>query len=1111
MNTSFPQDRSLFSAPSAQADASVQLPWAGTGAQPAMAIAFAALLVFYRTQSQDILCIKVLPGEGQEGFYACARFGASDTLGVAWAGFTQSAGYAVPPDNVPVLDLLLCEASLPDSATQAHAQQPVLRYRLQQPTPDQSQLHLTLQYPQQLLAPLTATDFLEKIGLIMVALADQPQVAINALALGTASSARLIPNIALPLPAHAFATVAATFFAVAERHAEQPAIVGNDQRYTYGFLKDQTIGLMNQLQRAGVAVGDVVCIHGASCPGTIASILAVLGVGGVLVIIDHLLPDERKKLIADISQARFTIAVGAQGADTVLPSNALHTEDWPRPTRQMPAVSQAPLAEAAPQASAYIFFTSGSSGVPKGVLGTHLGLSHFLDWQRSNFPMGPGHRTAQLTALSFDVVLRDLLYPLTSGACIHIPRRDTLLDARKMLAWLEQERITAMHCVPSLMRAWLLADTGKQPFKHLQTIFFAGEPLSDALLRRFQAAASPNTQITNLYGPTETTLAKLFNRIEHIEDGIQPVGNAQPGVDVVILKDRQTLCGLWETGEIAIRTPYRSNGYFQNPALTQEVFVPNPLRQDPQDLVYLTGDLGRYRSDGKVEIFGRIDAQIKIRGVRIEPNEIESCILSLPGMKDAAVTTRVGASGDKVLLAVVVPQSMDGFDTVEQARLLREQLKERLHDAMVPARIVFQQSLPYLPNGKLDRKSIGAIEFGVVAASAGKAASPLQMDDKLASVVAGIEEALGIQIDDLDKSFVDLGGDSLSFIRVSMVVEDTIGWLPDGWEQLPLRKLTAQAKEASRHFNSAGSTIVARALCIVMVLVEHFQLLAVASPTTALFVISGWSLGKYQLTRVLKENIVTPILRTVLYITIPATLLTAFTLLKNTRSLDWPTMLMVNNYSSKFWVDGGYWFINVLVHSFCVLALLFAIPQVRQRFRQNTYGAAIAATLVCMLMAAVGHVLQDGQPIASPIQKLWLLFLGVAMAYADTPARRMQVALLAIGCAFDRTLVTSFAWFPLLVVWAVIAVPRVRLPALLAHGVNLVAGASLFIYICHLQFKGLADKTPLEGNAYAYVGAAVVGGIAIWQLWDRLFNPASAVVQRWLDRVRSGPQSVQKS
>ncbi len=1123
MKIIFPEDRSLVGAAAERCSAILSLPVIGgqhhgSTLCTAKALAFATLLVFARTLQTEALCVKFRPidalqGAAHQDQFATASISGLATLRTAWDAMEVSRE---PRAGVAELELLLWETPATGQVHQQPLPQaPVLCYFVQ----DQ-QLHLTLHFHRHLLAPLSASDFLEKIGLVWAALSGQDEVVVNALALGTASSAQLIPDLAQPIQARTYETLAATFFDVAERYADEPAIVGQDLSYSYAFLKNQTTVLMNQLVEAGVAVGDVVAIRGASSPGTIASMLAVLGVGAVLVTIDPLLPEERRNLIAKISQPRFTIEVLEHRASQAEQAQTLRTEAWPDPQQWQAALLQRPLVPAAPHASAYLFFTSGSSGVPKGVLGTHLGLSHFLDWQRDTFSIGPGHRTAQLTALSFDVVLRDLFYPLTSGACIHIPKRETLLDARKMLAWIASARITAMHCVPSLMRAWLMADTGQQPFRHLAYIFFAGEPLTDALLRRFKAAAGEATCIINLYGPTETTLAKLYHRIERIEEGIQPLGKPQPGVDVVIFKDRQTLCGLWETGEIAIRTPYRSNGYFQNPELTREVFVPNPLRADPDDLVYFTGDLGRYRSDGKVEIFGRIDAQIKIRGVRIEPSEIESCILSLPGIRDAAVTTRVGASGDKILLAVVVPQSFENLDSVQQARQLREQLKQRLHDAMVPARILYQESLPYLPNGKLDRKSIAAIDFG-------STDSPLlavpEVDAKLGRVIAEIEEVLGVQIRDLKHSFVDLGGDSLSYIRIAFVIEDAYGALPLGWELTPLGELGAsmaahrKPKDASGWWISLEPSILLRAFAILFVVLGHASHMAFMG-TSTLFVISGISFAKFFRRDLFEKGDLGPVGRFIFKFGVPAALWQLLAIATGAHSFWLPDLLLMGTYFHE--PQGTHmtlWYLDVLAANLVTVSVLTlwwgrfsrAYPSVRP-----TFATDLCLVLVGLVVSfvQVGLGTWDGAlglHSVAPFKWLWMLAFGIAVTQAVSVRQKVLLSLLLAGIALGQLaelpkVANSFGMldpFFYTSVMALIWLRRVAIPRFLRHPLIGIASASLFIYIVNYTVIQKAHKLlHFDGSWPLEVAAAVLVGVALSWLWNRL----EVVVRRAIAALRSG-------
>ena len=644
----FPADRSLPHVSSALVKVTITLPplQPRSDAQPDMAIiGFGALFVFSRLLNQESLQARLVTGDDPDPTsFVCAEICRSATLAQAFAtlrigaasGATRVNLAVITPSGNPIgADTEL--SFLGDAA---------------------AGMHLSLRFDASKLAPQSAQDFLEKIGVVLNALNTTPDMRCADLMLLSNAARELIPDLSREIDAQQYEHVPTTFFRVATQYADYPAIANDARRYTYRDLSCAVNKLTAQLIGAGLEPGDVVAIAGFSSFGMIASMLAVLAAGGVLVTIDHALPEERQKLISSISKHRQLIQVRSVRDADPAPEGTIFTTDWPD-IRELSKLSdmEPSLPELAGNSSAYVFFTSGSTGVPKGVLGTHLGLAHFLDWQRSNFPIGPGDKVAQLTALSFDVVLRDILFPLTSGACINIPKRNLLLDARRMLSWIEESAITAMHCVPSLMKAWLQAHKEGKPFQSLRYVFFAGEPLLDTLLNRFSEAAGPDTRIINLYGPTETTLAKLANRIERIEPGVQPLGTPQPGVDVLIVCDRRTPCGLWETGEIAIRTPYRSKGYVNNEELTRQVFVENPCRDDPSDLIYYTGDLGRCRPDGKIEIFGRIDSQIKIRGVRIEPYEIESQLLKLPGVADAAVTVRSGAKEEKVLLALIVPDA----------------------------------------------------------------------------------------------------------------------------------------------------------------------------------------------------------------------------------------------------------------------------------------------------------------------------------------------------------------------------------------------------------------------------------------------------------------------
>ncbi|MGR6009577.1 AMP-binding protein [Bacillus cereus] len=218
---------------------------------------------------------------------------------------------------------------------------------------------------------------------------------------------------------------------------------------------------------------------------------------------------------------------------------------------------------------AYIFFTSGTTGEPKGILGTHNGLAQFLEWQRKQFQITSKDRAAQLTHVAFDVYLRDIFLPLTSGATLVIP----IEDEANILGWLQRKNITVLHAVPSLSRIWLDHSTKEEYLKDLRHIFFAGERLQKNLVQDWQQVTG--AQISNFYGQTETTLAKCFFEItQELAFDVIPIGRPIEQAQLLILNEKGKLCGIGEPGEIVVRTPYCTKGYINK---KMEAFFENPF------------------------------------------------------------------------------------------------------------------------------------------------------------------------------------------------------------------------------------------------------------------------------------------------------------------------------------------------------------------------------------------------------------------------------------------------------------------------------------------------------------------------------------------------------
>ncbi|HEX9669307.1 MAG TPA: amino acid adenylation domain-containing protein [Thermoanaerobaculia bacterium] len=575
--------------------------------------------------------------------------------------------------------------------------------------------------------------------------------------LSLVTSGAVLPDLAAVLPAPATKSVPERVAECAAGLPDAPALVWGGRRLSYAELDRRSAALAAALRRLGLGAGEVVAVTGDRSFGLVAAMLAALR-SGVLLTLDPRLPRQRRRLMLEEGRARVLLTVGEGDAAeltaglgvTVVPVDpraAAVRGGWEGEAPPFPD----------PEAPAYLFFTSGTTAVPRAVLGQHRGLGHFLDWQGRTFGIGPGERAAQLTGLSFDVVLRDVFLALTHGAALHLPTAEDL-GADAVLPWLAAERITLLHTVPAVAHAWLEAAPEGIALPCLRTIFFAGEPLSGVLLRRFRAAFSWAGDAVNLYGPTETTLAKCCHRVAAgaEEEGVQPVGRPLPQTQAVVTAPAGgRLCGALEVGEIVLRTPFRSLGYRNAPEENARRFVPNPARpHDAGDLLYRTGDRGRLRPDGVLEILGRLDDQVKIRGVRVEPAEVTALLERHPAVSSAAVVARRSPGGETALAAYLVPAAGEAPAAAD----LAAHLARELPGAAVPAVFTVLERLPLTANGKVDRPALPEPAWAAAVPEALPQAPRTPYEEVAAAVFAEVlrRDAVG-----LDEDFFALGGHSL--------------------------------------------------------------------------------------------------------------------------------------------------------------------------------------------------------------------------------------------------------------------------------------------------------------------------------------------------------------
>lgn len=588
---------------------------------------------------------------------------------------------------------------------------------------------------------------------------------------------------------------------VVEHHAERTAIIHPIGKLSYAELHKQASQLANQLAEAGVAQGSPVAVVTDDRLAHVAALLGTLLAGCAYVPLDLRNPTPRlRRMLAEVAPECYVTTSNI--------SNGLHElVGSPVPAERMLLIdkladsrneryAERPVIQHDANDLCYVYFTSGSTGVPKGIAGRLLSLTHFIDWELRTFGVDPQWRVSQLTPPSFDPYLRDVLVPLCAGASICIPPAQAG-DTAALVAWLDQSEVQLVHCVPSLFRALLNEPLLPTMFAALRYVALAGEHLLPADVRRWHAVFGDRVQLVNLYGPTETTLAKFYYFVQpaDAERRVIPIGRPIEGAAAIVVDEHGHPAAPGAIGEIYIRTPFRSHGYYRRPELTHEQFIQNPFSKAANDIVYKTGDLGRRLADGTFELFGRRDQQMKVRGVRIELAEIESVLRAHPAVSDVAIVDRHTADGEVYLCAYIAPAS--SIDLAD----LRQFVAQALPDGMVPSAFVVIDVLPRTLSGKIDRRALPTPEQARPPYIAPRTAAELQ-------VARVWERVLGIARIGVHDHFFNLGGHSLATVRVVTYLEQELG------RQLPLAALLhhptveALAQALGTAENEAGALLV---------------------------------------------------------------------------------------------------------------------------------------------------------------------------------------------------------------------------------------------------------------------------------------------------------------
>ena len=541
-----------------------------------------------------------------------------------------------------------------------------------------------------------------------------------------------------------------------DTHADRPAVVFEDRSATFGDLDRASTALADRLRRRGIGRGHKVGLYVTRSIEMLVAQLGILKCGAAYVPLDPVNPVARLDYMARDSALQLIVVHPAQdipeGWAQDIPTLAVTaaTVDVAPDTNETLAVAEC---DAKPDDAAYVIYTSGSTGLPKGVTVSHRAVANLLTSIATEPGIDASDRMLALTTLSFDISVAETLLPLGTGALIVLASHDDARDVAALRRLIEDNRVTIIQATPSTWH--FLLNAGWKHVPRLKKAFVTGEPLSADLAADLLARCG---ELWNLYGPTETTVWSTAAKVAPPDRQRVSIGRPIANTQTYVLDTRSQLCPIGVEGELCIGGLGVSRGYLNQPQLTTDCFVPNPFKHDPvAPHLYRTGDRARWRHDGTLELLGRADSQVKLRGNRVELSEIEAALARLANVDRAVAVVREVAAGDKRLIAYVTSRA-GPVDTAA----VRDELRRHLPEYMLPQHVVAVDVLPLMPSGKLDLNSLPPV--GLELALGHPLTAPRNNMER--AMWAAWRDLLGVTNLGVFDNFFDLGGHSMLAIRL---------------------------------------------------------------------------------------------------------------------------------------------------------------------------------------------------------------------------------------------------------------------------------------------------------------------------------------------------------
>jgi amino acid adenylation domain-containing protein len=621
-------------------------------------------------------------------------------------------------------------------------------------------------YSTDLFDAATVARMLERLQVLLAGIAAHPEARVGDLPLLSAGERRQVLEgwnaTATDFPQ--VPCIQALFEDWAARTPDAPALLwededGGERILAYGALNARANRLAHHMIGLGVGPEAVVGLCLEPSVERLVGLLGVLKAGAAYLPLDSAYPPERLRFMLEDARPAL-ILTHAPTRDLVegLGVRGLCLDgDWPRSAA---APQDDPPRRVGPDSLAYVVYTSGSTGMPKGVQVEHRGLCNVAQAAVRMFDLHPADRLLQLAPFGFDVASYEIWVAFAAGAALCLASRDRTAPGEPLLGLLARRRISLLALTPPTLGALPTA-----PLPALRVLILGGESCAPDLV----AVWRRGRQVFNAYGPTEAT---IWSTATPCADPHEPtvIGRPIANTSAYVLDDRGQLAPIGVAGELYVGGAGVARGYLNRSELTAERFVPNPFGAGR---LYRTGDGTRWLTDGRLEFLGRIDRQIKIRGFRMEPVEIETALCADPRVTAAAVVAREDRHGDPRLVAYVVPCPADaGAVGQDHWRALRAHLRTRLPEHMVPAAIVGLAALPLTPNGKLDTAALPPPDL---TGGAGAASRSPPRDDTERAVARVWQEILGLDALGIDDDFLDLGGHSLLATRIVARLREALG------------------------------------------------------------------------------------------------------------------------------------------------------------------------------------------------------------------------------------------------------------------------------------------------------------------------------------------------